>query len=40
MKFYFLDLDGNKLEINWGTKKVDPEYGKQYGKWVTSPETS
>ncbi|MEE9276581.1 MAG: VOC family protein [bacterium] len=40
VKFYFLDPDGNKLEINWGAKKVGPEYGKQYGKWVTSPETS
>ncbi len=30
VKFYFRDPDGNKLEIESGMKRVDPDYGGQY----------
>lgn len=29
-KFYFRDPDGNKIEIESGMKRVDPDYGSQY----------
>jgi catechol 2,3-dioxygenase-like lactoylglutathione lyase family enzyme len=32
-KFYFADPDGNKLEIFSGMKRVEPDYGRHYGKW-------
>ncbi|MEK6709211.1 MAG: VOC family protein [Nitrospinota bacterium] len=32
-KFYFADPDGYKLEIYSGMKRVEPGYGRHYGKW-------
>jgi catechol 2,3-dioxygenase-like lactoylglutathione lyase family enzyme len=32
-KFYFADPDGHKLEIYSGMKRVEPSYGRHYGKW-------
>ncbi|MBI3026409.1 MAG: VOC family protein [Candidatus Tectomicrobia bacterium] len=32
-KFYFTDPDGHKLEIYSGMKRVEPGYGRHYGKW-------